>query len=356
MQKITAEKIVLDKGRIQSLTRYATEHKSKATIQIINSFLPFIGLWIAMYFSLDVSYWLTLGLGLINTFFLVRIFIIQHDCGHQSFVKNRKAQKVIGHICSYFSTIPFKYWAKSHNVHHKVNGQLELRDIGDVPTFTVLEFKGFSKFQRLIYRIYRSPLVMFLLMPIYYLFVQIRLVKVKLPSFKKEKKALLLNNLLILAVFTILGFTLGWAAFLLVHLTILVLFSIVAMWFFYVQHQHEYGYKQWKKNWDYVTSALKGSTYYKIPRLFNWLTGHIGLHHIHHLNPAIPNYNLKKCIQENPWLNQFSTIISFKDSLKLASHKLWDETQQRMISFREFYDLDKRGLIPVPVESSKAKY
>lgn len=353
LSKAVVERIVLEKGKIQSLIKYTQEHKSKATVQIINSFLPFIGIWIAMYFSLSVSYWLTLGLGVINTFFLVRIFIIQHDCGHQSFVKNRTAQKIIGHACSYFSTIPFKYWAKSHAVHHKANGQLELRDIGDVPTFTVAEFKAFSKAQRLFYRIYRSPIVMFLLMPVYYLFVQIRMVKVKLPGFNKERSGLLLNNLLILAVFVILGFTLGWQEFLLVHLTILVLFSMVAMWFFYVQHQHEHGYKQWKDSWDYVTSALRGSTYYKIPKLFNWLTGHIGLHHIHHLNPAIPNYNLKKCIQENPWLNQFPTILNFKDSLKLASNKLWDETQQKMISFREFYDMDKRGLIALPVKAGE---
>ena len=351
MQKITPEKITLEKDQVLSLRKYAEEHKTKATIQIINSFLPFIGIWILMYFSLDISYWLTFGLGIINAFFLVRIFIIQHDCGHQSFVKNRTAQKIIGYACSYFSTIPFNYWAKSHSVHHKLNGQLEMRDIGDVTTYTVAEFKAFSKGKRIGYRIYRSPIVMFLLGPIYYVFIHNRLAKIKLPAFNSAKKGVIVNNILLLAAFTILGFTLGWAKFLLVHLTILVMFSIIAIWFFYVQHQHEHGYKQWKKNWDYVTSALKGSTYYKIPSVFNWLTGNIGIHHVHHLNPLIPNYNLKKCIKENPWLNQFPTVIGFRDSLKLASNKLWDETQQRMISFREFYEMERRGLIPVPVHN-----
>ncbi|WP_323756960.1 fatty acid desaturase [Roseivirga sp.] len=351
MKKITAEKITLEKDQILSLRKYAEEHKTKATIQIINSFLPFIGIWVLMYFSLDISYWLTFALGILNAFFLVRIFIIQHDCGHQSFVKNRTAQKIIGYACSYFSTIPFNYWAKSHSVHHKLNGQLELRDIGDVTTYTVAEFQEFSKSKRFGYRVYRSPIVMFLIGPIYYVFIHNRLAKIKLPAFKSAKKGVILNNILLLAAFTILGFTLGWVKFLLVHLTILVMFSIIAIWFFYVQHQHEHGYKQWKKNWDYVTSALKGSTYYKIPRVFNWLTGNIGIHHVHHLNPLIPNYNLKKCIKENPWLNQFPTIIGFRDSLKLASNKLWDETQQRMISFREFYEMEKRGLIPVPVSN-----
>ncbi|KYG82759.1 fatty acid desaturase [Roseivirga echinicomitans] len=351
MKKITAEKITLEKDQILSLRKYAEEHKTKATIQIINSFLPFIGIWILMYFSLDISYWLTFALGILNAFFLVRIFIIQHDCGHQSFVKNRTAQKIIGYACSYFSTIPFNYWAKSHSVHHKLNGQLELRDIGDVTTYTVAEFQEFSKGKRFGYRVYRSPIVMFLIGPIYYVFIHNRLAKIKLPAFKSAKKGVILNNILLLAAFTILGFSLGWVKFLLVHVTILVMFSIIAIWFFYVQHQHEHGYKQWKKNWDYVTSALKGSTYYKIPRVFNWLTGNIGIHHVHHLNPLIPNYNLKKCIKENPWLNQFPTIIGFRDSLKLASNKLWCETQQRMISFREFYEMERRGLIPVPVSN-----
>ena len=351
MKKISPERISLEKDQILSLRKYAEEHKTKATIQIINSFLPFIGIWILMYLSLDISYWITFGLGIINAFFLVRIFIIQHDCGHQSFVKNRTAQKIIGYACSYFSTIPFNYWAKSHSVHHKLNGQLEIRDIGDVTTYTVAEFKQFNKTKRFWYKVYRSPIVMFLLGPIYYVFIHNRLAKIKLPAFQNFKKGVVLNNILLLVAFAILGFTLGWAKFLLVHLTVLVMFSIIAIWFFYVQHQHEHSYKQWKKNWDYVTSALKGSTYYKIPRVFNWLTGNIGIHHVHHLNPLIPNYNLKKCIQENPWLNQFPTIIGFKDSLKLASNKLWDETQQRMISFKEFYDLERRGLIPVPVKS-----
>ncbi|OEJ99882.1 fatty acid desaturase [Roseivirga misakiensis] len=345
MEQKLAEKIVLGKDKIQMLKKYTQEHKTKATIQIINSFVPFIGIWILMYLSLDISYWITFGLGVINAFFLVRIFIIQHDCGHQSFVKNRRAQKIIGHVCSYLSAIPFHYWAKSHSIHHKLNGQLELRDIGDVTTYTVAEYKNFSKAKKIGYRIYRSPIVMFLLGPVYYIFIHNRLAKIKMPAFQKLKGSVILSNLVLLALFSILGFTLGWEKFLLVHLTVLTLFAIIAIWFFYVQHQHEHGYKQWKKNWDYVTSALKGSTYYKVPRLFNWLTGNIGIHHVHHLNPAIPNYNLKQCIKENPWLNQYPTTIGFIDSLSLMSNKLWDETQQRMISFREYYRMERMGLI-----------
>ena len=347
MQHTPSERIELAKEKILALKKYAQEHKAKAIIQIINSFLPFLGLWTLMYISLDYSYWITLGLGIINAFFLVRIFIIQHDCGHQSFLRNRKAQKIIGYVCSYFSTIPFNYWSKSHNVHHKHNGQLEMRDIGDVTTITVEEFKALSRWGKFKYRVYRSPIVMFFIGPVYYLFVHNRIALIKMPTFEKAKKWLVLNNFVMLAIFVFFGFLLGWEKFLLVHLTILVLFSIIAIWFFYVQHQHEYTYKQWMKNWDYVTSALKGSTYYKVPRVFNWLTGNIGIHHVHHLNPFIPNYNLKKCIQENPWLNKYTTTINFRESLTLMSNKLWDEAEQRMISFREFYRKEKMQAIRV---------
>jgi len=339
------EKIRLGKDQIQQLRKYTEKRTSKAVIQLINSFGPFIALWMLMYLSLDISYWITLGLGFINAFFLVRIFIIQHDCGHQSFIKNRKAQKIIGQVCSYVSAIPFKYWAQSHSVHHKVNGQLELRDIGDVTTYTVNEFKSFSKFKRFSYRLYRSPLVMFILGPLYYILIHNRLAQIKYPSFQKLKSSVTWTNLGLLGLYCLLGFTLGWKEFLIVQFTVLTLFSIIAIWFFYVQHQHEYGYKHWKENWDYMTSALKGSTYYKVPKLFNWLTGNIGIHHVHHLNPAIPNYNLKKCIEENPWLNQFPTIIGLRESFSLISNKLWDETQERMISFREFYSRQKLGLV-----------
>jgi len=344
MQQVKAEKVTIGKDKIQSLLKYTQENKTKAIFQILNSFLPFIGIWIAMYLTLDISYWLTLGLGMINAFFLVRIFIIQHDCGHQSFIKNRKLQKVIGHACSYVSIIPFNYWAKSHSVHHKLNGQLELRDIGDVDTYTVKEFSKLSKGKQRGYKIYRSPFVMFLIGPIYYIFIHNRLAKIKLPAFQKLKSGVYINNLILLVIFLVLGFSLGWTAFLTVHLTILTLFAIIAIWFFYVQHQHEHGYKQWKKDWDYVTSALIGSTYYKVPPLFNWLTGNIGIHHVHHLNPAIPNYNLQQCIRENPWINDYPTIITFTSSLKLATYKLWDETQQKMITFKEYYKLENPGM------------
>jgi omega-6 fatty acid desaturase (delta-12 desaturase) len=294
-----------------------------------------------MYLSLDVSYFLTLGLGMINAFFLVRIFIIQHDCGHRSWVKNKYFRNITGYVCSIMSAIPYNYWAKSHHLHHSHNGQLEIRDIGDINTLTVNEFKALTPWGKFQYKIYRSFIVMFIIGPIYYITIHNRLNLIKMDVFKNEKLRLYVFNLVLIGLFVGLGFWLGFAKLLLTHLTVLFFFGIIAIWFFYVQHQHEEAYKQWIKNWDYITAAIKGSTYYKIPGVFNWLTGNIGIHHIHHLNPAIPNYNLKKALKENEWINQFTTTIGFIDSLKLASHKLWDESSQRMITFKEFYLMEK---------------
>ncbi len=144
------------------------------------------------------------------------------------------------------------------------------------------------------------------------------------------------NNIALAVVYITLAYFLGWVKFLLIHFFIVFCFGIIAFWFFYVQHQHEHTYKQWKDNWDYVVAAIRGSTYYKLPKIFQWLTGNIGIHHIHHLSSLIPNYNLEKCMKENKILNKYVTVVHFWESLKMMSHKLWDEERQRMISFREY--------------------
>lgn len=339
------ENLNIDKSLIRGLNKFTRTNKTKAIIQIINSFGPFIAIWILMYISLDYSYWITFALGILNAFFLVRIFIIQHDCGHRTFLSNATARNVVGYVCSVFSTIPYHYWAKSHHVHHNNTGKLEIRDIGDINTLTVKEFSMLSKWNRFQYKLYRSIPVMFVLGPIYYVVIHNRLALIKMDIFKNEKWRLYLNNLVLITLFLTLGYFLGWAKFFITHFTIIALFAIIAIWFFYIQHQHEETYKQWRDKWDFVTAAIKGSTYYKIPRVFNWLTGNIGIHHIHHLNPAIPNYNLQDALASNQWFNEYTTTLTFGESLKLAFYKLWDESTQKMITFSEFYRREKAGSI-----------
>ncbi len=317
--------------------RYQLPNTRKATVQMLNTFLPFVAIWAAMYLLLDVSIWWSLALSLVNAFFLVRIFIIQHDCGHQSFTTSRKVNDTIGMICSVISFMPYRYWAKSHNFHHGHNGMLhEHRDIGDIELLTVKEFSALSRFQKIRYYFFRNAFVLFLIGPIYYLFIQNRLPLIRLKGWEHAHRALLRHDLALLAFYAGLILLLGYKAFLLVHVPILVAFSIIAVWFFYVQHQHETTYKEWKDKWDYLRASIQGSTYFKLPRLFHWLTGNIGYHHIHHLNSLVPNYELARCHHENPVFETVANTITFRESLRCIFCKLWDEDQQRMISFREY--------------------
>lgn len=325
--------------------KYQEPDNKKAAIQLLTTFLPYLGLWVLMYFSLQWSIFITIGLGLINAFFLVRIFIIQHDCGHQSFMKSRKLNDFVGYVCSVFSGLPYKYWARVHNFHHAHSGVLETIDIGDIPTLTVKEFRKLSKWGRLKYKTWRNPFVTFVIAPTYYIGLSNRMPIFRFKNWKKEVWNQFKNNVLIVGVYVLLAYLLGWKQFLFVQLFVVFVFGIIAFWFFYIQHQHEHSYKQWQDNWNYVVSAIRGSSYYKLPKVFQWMTGNIGIHHIHHLSSLIPNYNLEKCMRENTILNKYVTVVTFWESLKLMSHKLWDEERQKMISFKEYYQMEKMRLV-----------
>lgn len=327
------------------IRKYQQPSRWRAWWQVVNTFSPFLGLWVLMYFSLNWSYWITLGLAVVNGFLMARIFIIQHDCGHQSFLDSKRWNNVIGSFCSFFSTIPYKYWSKIHNYHHGHSGQLdpEPRDIGDVPFLTVAEFRELGRWGRFKYRLFRTPVVLFVVTPIVYLSGPMRWPTIKVPTVRSAYWALFRNNIAIVAVYAALTWLLGWE-FLWVQVPIIIFFGTIAFWFFYVQHQHEETYKKWKEEWDYLVAAIRGSTYYKLPKIFHWLTGNIGFHHIHHLSSLIPNYNLPRCAEENPVLQRYVTSITFRESLRCIFNKLWDEQQERMISFREFYRMERAGL------------
>lgn len=327
------------------VSEYQKPNKRKAIIQILNSFLPFLGLWVAIYFSLDYSILLSIFLMAVNAFFLVRIFIIQHDCGHQSFFKSKKLNNFIGTVCSVFSFIPYKYWAKTHAFHHGHSGQLEVHDIGDIPTLSIKEYRRLSFWKKLSYRAMRFPPITFVIAPMFYLIISCRLPTISFGNWKKWAWVQFKDNFWIAAAYITAGTLIGWQKFLIVQFSIILLFGIIAFWFFYVQHQHEHGYKHWKKNWDYLLSAIRGATYYKLPKVFQWLTGNIGFHHLHHLSSLIPNYNLEKCYKENRMLNKYVTVVTFKESLGMMFHNLWDEERQKMISFYEYSKMKRMGMV-----------
>ncbi|MBK9015931.1 MAG: fatty acid desaturase [Saprospiraceae bacterium] len=276
--------------------------------------------------------------------------MIQHDCGHKSFFKSRKLNNVVGFVCSFFSTIPYKYWARTHSFHHAHTGQLEHRDIGDIDFLTVEEFRKKSKFERFRYKLFRTPINLFFILPIMYLLIAIRFPFINMNGWKLTRKSQVVNNIAILIGYGILAYFIGLQSLLLIQGPIVVMFGVIAFWFFYVQHQHERTYMQWSENWEYLFSAIKGSTYYKLPKIFQWFTGNIGFHHIHHLSTLIPNYNLETCAKENPILQQYVRILTFRESLKCMFLKLWDEEQQRMITFREYKILEQARLQPIKME------
>ena len=247
----------------------------------------------------------------------------------------------MGYICSFFTSIPFKYWSRVHNHHHGHVGQLEHRDIGDINFLTVNEFREKSFFGRLRYRMFRHPVSLFAIIPVAYLTVSNRIPFFSFKGWGKIRRSQLFNNLFLILIYLLVAFLVGWKAFLLVHIPVLFIFGIIAFWFFYVQHQHESTYMQWKEDWDHLMASIKGSTFYHLPKPFQWLTGNIGFHHIHHLNSRIPNYLLEKCAKENPILQKFVSTINFRESLQCIFANLWDEEYQRMISFKEFYKLEK---------------
>lgn len=323
------------------LKKYQQPDTSKAVIQILNSFLPYIGLWILMYFSLNWSYLITVGLSIPAAFFLIRIFVIQHDCGHQSFLKSRKVNNFLGFTSSAFSTIPYKFWSQTHNLHHAHNGQMEYRGIGDITFLSTEEFQALPTWRRNLYRLFRSPAVTFFFAPIIYLIFSIRYPLVQIKAWKKVRRSHLLNNFALVIGYTTLAIFVGWKEFLLILVPTLFFFGMIAYWLFYIQHQHEENYKAEKGQWDHLLASMRGSTYYKLPKLFQWLSGNIGFHHIHHLNSQIPNYHLERCVAENPIFNEYVTTLNFRQSLKCINLALWYEQERRMISFREYHRMQR---------------
>lgn len=330
------------KGWQEKVKKYQIPNTQKAIVQIINSFGFFVGLWVAQFFLLDVSIFLVIGIAILNGFLLGRVFIIQHDCGHTSFTKSQKANDIIGRICSICTIIPYKYWARSHNFHHAHNGQLEHSDIGDIECLTTEQYDQLSLGRKIWYRIYRSPFYLFTVGGFVYVVLYNRFAFLKEGYFKNFHTSVTWSNAVFIGLYSLLTYLLGFK-FLAVQFINLFFFGTYALWFFYIQHQYEGIYKSTKENWDYVVSAVRGSTYYDLPTIGHWLTGNIGYHHIHHLCPIIPNYNLKKCFAENEIFRKYTNRISFWQSLKTVYANLWDEKQQKMVSFKEHSRNKKRA-------------
>lgn len=311
--------------------RYRQPVASRSTWQLISTLVPFAALTIAMYWSLDVSYLLTLLLAVPTACFCVRLFIISHDCGHQSYFKARRLNNFWGELTAGLVWTPYVYWRNEHARHHGSAGNLDRRGIGDIWTLTVDEYKALPLFTRMRYRIYRFPPFLFILAPVYQFMVGYRFWgKWAGPT---ERLSILRTNLYIVAVMALCHWTIGLKAFFLIELPVTAFAASFGVWLFYVQHQFEEVYWEKSDKWDFVAQALEGSSYYKLPRILEWFSASIGFHHVHHLGPRIPNYNLARCHHENTLFHGVN-VITFTQSLKLLNYRLWDVTQRKMVGFR----------------------
>ncbi|WP_456289431.1 fatty acid desaturase [Paenibacillus sp. AK002] len=309
------------------------EIDTKASIgQLFNTLVPLILLWYAAYLSLSVSYWLTIPIAVIASGFVVRTFIIFHDCCHGSFFKSRKANKILGTITGVLTLCPYEQWKNTHAIHHATSSNLDKRGIGDMWVLTVEEYGAASFWQRLYYRVYRNPIVMFGLGPIAIFLISYRFNRKG--ARRKEKISNYTTNILIVALYALLCWAIGWQAFLLVQAPIFMVSGMLGIWLFYVQHQFEETYYEHDEEWSYINAAVEGSSYYKLPKVLQWITGNIGFHHVHHLSPKVPNYNLEKAHEAAPPL-QKATTITLKTSLKSIRFRLWDEEKKVFVTFKE---------------------
>jgi acyl-lipid omega-6 desaturase (Delta-12 desaturase) len=325
---------------MQIISLYNFPDVAKSWWQIINSVIPYVALWILMVFTLKVSYLLTLFISIFAAGFMIRIFIIFHDCGHGSFFKSKRMNTIVGIITGLMVFTPYHKWHHQHHIHHNTVGNLDKRGIGDVMTLTVKEYQALSAWKRFGYRFFRHPLFLFGLAPILSFVFMHRLTK-KDMSFK-EQMYVHLTTLGVIAIALLLIWAMGFKAYLMIQIPVLFIASGHGLWLFYVQHQYEH--VAWVRNedWDYQTIALQGSSFFKLPRILQWFTGNIGFHHIHHLSPKIPNYKLPKCHYQNPDFQKVKPITFFS-SLKSLSLSLWDEEKQKMVGFRKVPKLRLRS-------------
>jgi len=322
------------------VARYQTPSVRRAVWQLVTTVGSLLLAFGVMYWSLRVSYWLTLLLAIPAAGLAIRTFIIMHDCGHGSFLPSRLWNDIIGWITGILTAVPYSHWRREHAIHHATSGHLEERGIGDITTLTVREYLALSRWGRLRYRLYRNPLVLLGFGPAF-LFIKHRWPSRRFAG-SREVMNVFGTDLALAGVITILSLLIGFRELMMIWLPILLLSGSVGVWLFYLQHQFEDTYWRGGGEWDYATAAVRGSSYFRLPKVFQWFTGNIGFHHVHHLSPRIPNYLLELCHRENPELQRVTTL-TIRQGIKTMRLKLWDEETGRLVGFRHLRSLANRG-------------
>lgn len=311
------------------VSKYAYPETWRSLWQIANSVIPFLVMWYVMYLSLEIGYWLTLILAVPTAGFMMRCFIIFHDCCHGSFFKTIKANDRLGLVLGVLVLTPYYEWKHDHAIHHATAGDLDRRGIGDVYTMTVREYLAAPWYKKIGYRIMRSPLILFTVGAVIVFTITHRFWRPG--AGKRERSSVIWTNLAIAAVAGWIMLEIGWAAFLMVELPVLLVACGAGVWLFYVQHNFDPTYWERHAEWEFFNAGMDGSSFYKLPKLLQWFTGNIGFHHIHHLSPRIPNYKLEQCHNENPDFQ--IQPLTIQHSLKSLFFRLWDEKEKMLVGW-----------------------
>ena len=323
------------------VSRYIQPSTGRALWQIINTIVPYSLLWCLMYLSLAFPWWTTLLLSIPAAAFLVRVFIIFHDCGHGSCFASRTANDAVGFIAGVLTFTPYHHWRWEHSLHHATAGDLDRRGTGDIWTMTVQEYLESSRWKRFAYRLSRNPVILFVVAPLF-----LFLIRQRFPSSKanrRERRSVIWTNLALLGMAAALSALFGVREYLAIQIAVVGFAGTAGVWLFYVQHQFEGVYWERRGDWDYTSAALQGSSYYKLPRILQWFSGNIGFHHIHHLSPRIPNYNLERCHRADPLFQRVKPITLIA-SLKSFTFRFWDEQRGRLVGYRQMRDLRRRRM------------
>lgn len=317
---------------MRSIAAFNRSDTRKAVWQLINTIVPYLALMALMVVSRlrGWPYIVTLALAVPTAVLQIRIFIFFHDCCHDSFFASRRANRIVGYITGVLTFTPFDDWKRSHVAHHATAGDLDGRGTGDIWTMTVDEYLAAPRAKRLGYRLVRSPFFLLLVVPFW-----LSLISYRIPhrgAGRLATASVWITNAILVGIFAAAALTVGWRTYLLIQLPVVVISWTMGVWLFYVQHQYEGTFWSRRESWDPLEAALKGSSYYKLPKVLQWFTGNIGLHHIHHLRPRIPNYHLQACQDSIPAL-QAVRPLTIRRSLKSVALNLWDEQQQRLVSF-----------------------
>jgi len=324
----------LPQSWIQLLGRYREADVSRSLFELMVTAAPFAALWALMWAALGVGYWLSLLLALPAACFLMRLFMIQHDCGHGACFKRRSTNDWVGRIIGVATLTPYEFWRRAHAAHHANAGNLDHRGMGDIITLTKNEYCALSSSGRILYRLYRNPFVMFGLIPTYLFVLHYRFPFGAMRSGIVPWLSTMGTNVAVAGAAGLMIRLVGLGPFLLVQSPIVVASGTIAVWFFYVQHQFEETLWARDRDWSFHEAALHGSSHYELPPAIAWFTGNIGVHHVHHLSCRIPFYRLSQVLRDYPQLASVGRI-TFLRSLKCAALALWDEDQHRLISFRE---------------------